>query len=214
MNALIICPLFANTQASYAAKDKAAEHVHTSPPATADIGTLADYQLLVAVDGGAAWFYVQNLVPDLAVGDFDSIDPEVLAWLIDCGVERQQVSSDKDFSDLELALQLCADRGATSAYIVGAVGGRLDHQLTVLGALARSDISQQRLTGEGQDIVLLRCGQELELCKIARDAGRTPPALPHPQTFSVISLEPARVSITGARWDLDQVQLEPLSTLG
>jgi len=38
--------------------------------------------------------------------------------------------------------------------------------------------------------------------------------LPHPQTFSVISLEPARVSITGARWDLDQVQLEPLSTLG
>ena len=196
----------------------------------------ADFDLKVAVDGGAQWFRERDITPDLAVGDFDSATTETLAWLESTQVEIQRVSSDKTYSDLELALTLCEEQQIQSATILGALGGRVDHQLCVLGALLRSSVPELTLQGAGQTIRLLRAGDSLSL-------KATPEGSPHAdnvhplsnlhsnnnshsdnspcagdtgasKTFSVISLQGATVSITGARWPLDQVTLEPLSSLG
>jgi len=164
-------------------------------------GILADYSIAVAVDAGAQWFRRHGIVPDFAVGDFDSISTDTLAWLEASQAQIQGVSSDKDFSDLELALSVCAEQGVQSATIIGAVGGRIDHQLCVLGALLRSTVPELTLQGNNQTIKLLRAGDHLTLNSTSI-------------TFSVLSIEGAMVSITGARWPLDYVTLKPLSTHG
>lgn len=155
----------------------------------------------IAVDAGAEWFRARDIVPNLAIGDFDSISADTLAWLETVGVVRVQVSTDKEESDLELALQECERRDITSALVLGALGGRLDHQLAVLGALTKSSIPDLRLTSPDQTVQLLRTRQEA--------------TVPEPGTvFSVITPQTATVSIIGARWPLAHVELTSLSAHG
>jgi len=164
----------------------------------------ARFDLLLAVDAGARWFMTRDVAPDYAVGDFDSIDADTLAWLQASDTRFQHASADKDFSDLELALRVCEAQEVQTATIMGAVGGRLDHQLCVLGALHKSSVPNLRLLGSGegcQVICLLRAGQQ----HMIEGEGTI---------FSVIGLQKACVSITGARWPLDHVMLDGLSAHG
>ena len=191
--------------------------------------TFSDYSLSIAVDAGAAWFRAHNFVPDFAVGDFDSIDADTLAWLEASTAHIKRVSSDKDYSDLEVALSLCEEQQVQSATIVGALGARIDHQLCVLGALLHSSIPELTLQSSKQTLKLLRAGESMAL-KAVRGSrvGKTSLGAGgdnaknvssdtnshNSTTFSVISPAAARVSITGARWELDHADLAPLSSHG
>jgi thiamine pyrophosphokinase len=160
-----------------------------------------DFALTVAVDAGAEWFRIYDITPTLAVGDFDSISTDTLVWLKNAGVTLVQASSDKDVSDLNLALQECEQRDITSALILGAMGGRLDHQLAVLGALTISTIPELRLASLEQSVQLLRAGQTAAITESGT-------------TFSVITPETATVSVADARWPLDHAELNALSSHG
>jgi len=188
--ALIVCPLV--TQAACAR-----QATQTTTP----------YDVSIAVDGGAEWFYRQKITPDFAVGDFDSAGTAVLDWLQASSAQIRQVPQDKEYSDLELALQICSQQQLQSATILGAVGGRIDHQLCVLGTLLRSSVAELTLQDASQSLRLLRAGQSLNL-----ETAFFPDAIS--KTFSVISLQEAVVTIAGARWPLDQVTLKPLSSHG
>jgi len=192
MKALVVCALVAEA-------DQSSHDDH-------DIcSNLADFDITIAVDAGAQWFFSHGVVPDFVVGDFDSIDSNVLSWLKLRSAQFRLVSSDKDFSDLELALCVCEEQGVQSAMIMGAVGGRLDHQLCVLGALCNSSVTTVTLMGSAkndqQTVRLVRAEQQYVVLGIGT-------------TFSAISLQGANISIAGARWPLNQVQLEPLSAHG
>lgn len=91
---------------------------------------------IIAADGGANWLDGQGLSPTLLVGDLDSAAPELVAQLEqrDVPVERHPV--DKDETDAELALQRAAALGATQIIILGALGGRVDHELANIMLLA------------------------------------------------------------------------------
>jgi len=67
---------------------------------------LASCDLLVVADSGAAYARNRQLVPDLAVGDFDSIDPADLEWLQAENVPCYSFARDKDETDSELAAWL------------------------------------------------------------------------------------------------------------
>jgi len=188
-HALIVCPL--------ATQNAEPDHTVCGGSSVLD----RSYDLRIAVDGGAQWFRARNIMPDFAVGDFDSADAETRNWLQTLDVPIRRVPQDKEYSDLELALQIGEQQQVQSATILGAVGGRIDHQLCVLGALIRSSVPELSLQDAAQSIRLLRAGQTLDL-----DARN--------KTFSVISLQRAVVTITGARWPLNQVTLEPLSSHG
>ena len=168
---------------------------------------LSDYDLSIAVDAGAAWFRAHNYIPDFAVGDFDSIDCGTFAWLEASNTHIKRVPCDKDYSDFELALSLCEEQQVQSATIVGALGERIDHQLCVLGALLRSSIPELTLQSSSQTLKLLRAGESLTF-KASEDNSNSS------ITFSVISPTAARVSIAGARWELDHADLDPLSSHG
>jgi thiamine pyrophosphokinase len=99
-------------------------------------GTLDGIDLVVAADGGLLTAQVLGIRPDLAVGDFDSADPVLVAKAEAEGVAIERVAAEKDESDLELAVRAAVARGATSIAVVGALGGtRIEHTLAGLALL-------------------------------------------------------------------------------
>ena len=63
----------------------------------------ADY--LIAVDHGADACHAADVIPQLALGDFDSATPETLAWLKEQQVPCMKFNADKYDTDLALALK-------------------------------------------------------------------------------------------------------------
>ncbi|MFZ5821533.1 MAG: thiamine diphosphokinase [Chloroflexota bacterium] len=90
---------------------------------------------LIAADGGARHLLAMGRLPYLLVGDLDSVDAALLAHLETAGVEIHRYRTDKDETDLELALRHALEGGADSILIVGALGGRLDQTLANLSLL-------------------------------------------------------------------------------
>ncbi len=95
-----------------------------------DVSLLAGADLVVAVDGGADALARVGVVPDLLVGDLDSISREARADLEARGVEVLVLPVAKDITDTEAALRMAVERGADDIVVLGALGGpRLDHLL-------------------------------------------------------------------------------------
>lgn len=161
-----------------------------------DAALLADADLLVAADGGAAALDRLGAKPDLLVGDLDSIDPASVATLERSGTDIDRHPPDKDASDAELAVERVAQAGAGRIDILGALGGvRLDHALATLLLLADP-------TWRGRDLRIVRGrvtvravhgGEHIEL------AGRSG------DTVSLLPLggDAVGVRTTGLRWSLD-----------
>lgn len=172
--------------------------------------TCPDPSLVIAVDGGFRACRSRGWETHLVVGDFDSLTPRDLAEVESQGIEVVRWPADKDFSDLDGALDEAVRRGATHITVVGVFGGRLDHQMAVMGSLARprgvpiialgptADAGQP---SDGDIVSILHAGDSVSV------ASRL--------TFSVMAIaEQASVSIRGARWPLDGAVLMPLSSVG
>ena len=96
--------------------------------------------LAVAADGGARIAHAFGVSLDMVVGDMDSLSAAELRELEAQGVELWRHPVEKDENDLELALKLVAERGATWIRILGALGGRLDQTLANIYLLALPDL--------------------------------------------------------------------------
>ncbi len=84
--------------------------------------------LLIAVDGGAEALVRVGATPHLLVGDLDSVSPGTRDKLVAEGVEVLLLPTAKDETDTEAALRAAVERGASTATVLGALGGpRLDH---------------------------------------------------------------------------------------
>ena len=94
---------------------------------------LGDY--LIAADGGANHLLKMGILPEIVIGDLDSIDEDTLFELTSAEVMIEQYSEDKDETDIELALYYAVEMQPTSILIVGALGGRLDQTLANLSIL-------------------------------------------------------------------------------
>lgn len=84
---------------------------------------------LLCADGGANFAYSLGLVPNLVLGDFDSIAPDVQKLLENEGCPFVKYPAEKDESDLELALEHALRIKPEEIIIFGALGGRIDHAL-------------------------------------------------------------------------------------
>ena len=60
--------------------------------------------VIIAADGGGLYLYGAGIIPDLLVGDFDSIPPAVLDYFQRSKAGyHQKLPGKKDFTDTELA---------------------------------------------------------------------------------------------------------------
>lgn len=85
---------------------------------------------VIAADGGYTHLRNMGINPDLILGDFDSIKEELPS---DC--EIITVPSEKDDTDMMLAVKKAIERGCREITICGALGGRLDHTIANLQTL-------------------------------------------------------------------------------
>lgn len=90
---------------------------------------LARSDLVVCADGGARHLEGTGRLPDLLVGDMDSIAPEQLRRLEAACVEVIRAKQEKDETDAQLAVDEAIRRGASEIVFLGALGGRIDHAL-------------------------------------------------------------------------------------
>ena len=95
---------------------------------------------LVAVDGGLRHLIHLGLMPQLLIGDLDSVSPQELGSCMDWGVEVLRFPPEKDLTDLELAILEVLRRGFNEIVLTCAIGGRLDHTLGNLALLALPDL--------------------------------------------------------------------------
>ena len=116
------------------------------------------FDAVIAVDGGFASLAAAGCVPDLALGDFDSLGyvPE--------GVEVLVFPPEKDASDMELALGEAVARGADAVEVYGALGGRLDTlaNLQLLASFAERGLAVAAV-GERESVAFLVGPGELRL---------------------------------------------------
>lgn len=86
--------------------------------------------LVIAADAGYRYCLEEEIMPDLLIGDFDSMEKP----LDFPHVERRPI--EKDDTDTMLALKVGISRGCNTFYIYGGLGGkRLDHALANLQSL-------------------------------------------------------------------------------
>ncbi len=153
-------------------------------------------ELVVAADAGMELADALGVHVDLWVGDFDSASPALLRRHTE--VPRVEHPKDKDELDLELAIAVARERGATELILGGVFDGRLDQTLAALliAARLREDGLRVHLYGGVHEARLLTAGDESAL------------DLPKGTLFSLLSLRgEARVDLRGARFPLEDAAL-------
>lgn len=128
-------------------------------------GLMAEDNLLIAADGGSRHCLSLKLTPDIIIGDFDSLEPEILQAFESRGSQVIQHPAHKDFTDLELALRYASEQGADDILVFGALGDRWDQTLANLLLPAHPDLvnARIRLIDANQEIYLIRSGQTFQV---------------------------------------------------
>ena len=154
---------------------------------------------MIAADSGFHHAQSLGLGVDVVIGDFDSIDPS-----IELGQSALvRFPTEKDFSDLELALRHAVEQGATELVVIGGGGGRLDHLLANLLLLANLGATVPVIWLTGREVVHIvsqsqtlygQPGDLLTLLPVGGDA--------------------TGITTSGLRWKLDEATLRVGSTRG
>ncbi len=151
---------------------------------------------IIAADSGIRHAAALGVVPELWVGDFDSVPPELPAYYDD--VPRKTFPHEKDKTDGELAIAEAIGLGATSLVLCGAFGGqRVDHEFLHL-ALA------VRLAEAGVEVMLTSGAQEgLPLLPGTAEFDYQDGTL-----FSILGFSGlSGLTVEGAKWPLDRVEV-------
>jgi thiamine pyrophosphokinase len=147
---------------------------------------LKAYSRIVAVDGGLRYCKAIGVNPTLIVGDFDSAPKDLLD---EYNVPKITLKTDKDKTDLEVAIEHEINIGIEQITVFGGWGGRIDHSLTNALLLTRFP-EQVRMETERE--VLFAIHGEIKIpCKIG-------------QTLSLLPIcGPATgISTKGLKWEL------------
>jgi thiamine pyrophosphokinase len=151
---------------------------------------------VIAADAGIGHARLLGLMPELWVGDFDSVPADLPADL--AAVPRQIFPPEKDKTDGELAIAAALERGATSLVLAGAFGGkRADHAFLHLA------LSLQ-LAEAGIKVLLTSGAQE----GVPLQPGKAGFDYADGTLFSVLGFSDlSGLTVSGAKWPLDHVEV-------
>lgn len=169
---------------------------------------MSEADLIIAADSGYNNASRLGVRPGLLLGDLDSIDRKKLAPDELEHIEKIIVPAIKDDTDTQLAVDTAISRGADEIYIIGGLGGRLDHTLSSVFLL-------EYIADRGADAVMTDGQSRVRVMKTAGE----PVSLMIPKTFdgengfkylSIVSLtdECEGVRISGVFYPLDGVTLK------
>ncbi|ONI38881.1 thiamine diphosphokinase [Candidatus Epulonipiscium fishelsonii] len=84
---------------------------------------------IICADNGLSHAKKLGILPNIILGDFDSVDPDILKYFENKNIEIIRFIAEKDETDTELALHHAFKIGATDITIYGGIGTRFDHSL-------------------------------------------------------------------------------------
>lgn len=82
---------------------------------------------IIAADGGGNALYNNNIIPDVLLGDLDSISDEALSYFKEKDILIEKYPAEKDYTDGELALIKAVTLNPDEVVFLGAIGSRMDH---------------------------------------------------------------------------------------
>jgi thiamine pyrophosphokinase len=88
-----------------------------------------DVNYTIGVDGGAHHLLKLGIIPDVLLGDFDSISKKDFDYFEQMGVNIVKYPAEKDLTDSELAVETAIEKGCDTVVLIGCTGSRLDHTL-------------------------------------------------------------------------------------
>ncbi len=160
--------------------------------------------VIIAANGGTRHAHALEVLPDVIMGDFDSLSPELRQWAKEGGVQFDPYPRDKDETDLELALAYALEQGYCPILILAAIGGRLDQTLGNLLLVAAPHLAglEIRLVDGVEEAWFMR-----DNCTV------------HGEPGDLVSLLPwggdvHGVCTSGLRWPLQEETLYPHRTRG
>jgi thiamine pyrophosphokinase len=161
--------------------------------------------LVIAADGGARYALEAGVVPDLVVGDMDSLGEELARDVERRGASLERHPVRKDKMDGQLAVLAARERGATVADFLCAVGGRLGALFAVphiLLAAERIGLRSTVVADRGRMFVV--------------EAGYRMVEGVQEDSVSIFPLSgpAAGVTLEGMEYPLENASLEPGDTLG
>lgn len=88
------------------------------------------YQELIGVDNGLSFLYRHQICPTRIVGDFDTIDPQIVDWYREhTDIEIRAFNPVKDATDTQIAVELALELKSDRITVLGGMGSRLDHTI-------------------------------------------------------------------------------------
>ena len=155
---------------------------------------LKEVDFLICADGGANYAALSGRIPNILIGDLDSITPEVLYQCENAGCVIERFPCEKDETDLELAL-ICAEEQARlvrerDIWLYGGTGKRIDHfmgNIALMLSYAKKgyrirlvDPDHESWILQSQEVIRGSIGQELSLIALSEKAVVTTDGLYYP----------------------------------
>lgn len=152
---------------------------------------IQSYTKFVAIDGGLHHCHQMDIVPDLIIGDLDSVDPSLLSLYSTTPVLR--FPTDKNETDTELAVRIVDNVNLNKIGLFGALEKRTDHTLSNLYLM--SHFKKMIIETEIETLFWIEGSQEISCTQ--------------GQTVSFIPLGAAANQVTtkGLKWELNNTTL-------
>lgn len=90
---------------------------------------------IIAADGGADYLKTENIIPDLIIGDLDSVKKRTLAFFKNRSLIKKV--RDQNTTDFEKSLFFCLKEKKDNIIVFGFSGDRADHTLNNFSILKR-----------------------------------------------------------------------------
>ncbi|MDD2371326.1 MAG: thiamine diphosphokinase [Firmicutes bacterium] len=81
------------------------------------LSLIEKYDYIIGVDGGCDILYQYDILPNLIIGDFDSINKDVLDFFVNKNIEIIKLASEKDVTDGEASVEEGFKRGCSELLI-------------------------------------------------------------------------------------------------
>ena len=101
-------------------------------------------EYLIGIDSGLEYLMNINKKIDLAIGDFDSIDPKIFSNIKNKCTQIIKLEKDKNMTDLAFALDyIYNNMDYDEIEVYGGISGRIDHFLANLNLIAKYNFSMR-----------------------------------------------------------------------
>ena len=162
----------------------------------------SDY--VIAANGGSKHAKSFGLIPDVIIGDLDSISKKDYLFFLNNGSDFKKYSPIKDKTDIHLAFEHAIECGFKEILLLCVFGDRLDHMLANIFLLMRvveADINV-KIVDEFHEIILI--------CKLGRIEGNIG------DIVSLIPLTPtvSGIKLSGLKFAPKKGRLKMTQTLG